>query len=133
MAKKVLIISASPGTGGNSDLLCDQFKKGAEEAGNTVEKVQLQKQKIGGCLACYGCRGTGVCVQKDDMEELYFIATAVAGRRAMERTMDAMQGFADCLPGARVMGRIYGEGVYQKGEVEATAAFEQAYEAGRSL
>ena len=133
MVKKVLIISASPGTGGNSDLLCDQFKKGAEEAGNTVEKVQLQKQKIGGCLACYGCRGTGVCVQKDDMEELYFIATAAAGRRAMERTMDAMQGFADCLPGARVMGRIYGEGVYQKGEVEATAAFEQAYEAGRSL
>ncbi len=177
MVKKVLIISASPRTGGNSDLLCDQFKKGAEEAGNTVEKVQLQKQKIGGCLACYGCRGTGVCVQKDDMEELldkmveadvlvlatpvyfysmdgqlktmidrtlprytqikdkelYFIATAAAGRRAMERTMDAMQGFADCLPGARVMGRIYGEGVYQKGEVEATAAFEQAHEAGRSL
>lgn len=133
MAKKVLIISASPRTGGNSDLLCDQFKKGAEETGNTVEKVQLQKQKIGGCLACYGCRGTGACVQKDDMEELYFIATAAAGRRAMERTMDAMQGFADCLPGARVMGRIYGEGVYQKGEAEATAAFEQAYEVGRSL
>ena len=71
MVKKVLIISASPRTGGNSDLLCDQFKKGAEEAGNTVEKVQLQKQKIGGCLACYGCRGTGVCVQKDDMRKIY--------------------------------------------------------------
>lgn len=27
MAKKVLIISASPRTGGNSDLLCDQFKR----------------------------------------------------------------------------------------------------------
>ena len=70
MAKKVLIISASPRKGGNSDILCDQFKKGAEEAGNTVEKVYLQQKKIGPCLACYGCRGTGVCVQKDDMEEL---------------------------------------------------------------
>ena len=31
--KKVLVISASPRKGGNSDLLCDQFAKGAREAG----------------------------------------------------------------------------------------------------
>ena len=30
--KKVLIISASPRKGGNSDLLCDEFAKGAIEA-----------------------------------------------------------------------------------------------------
>lgn len=29
MAKKVLIISSSPRKGGNSDLLCDEFMKGA--------------------------------------------------------------------------------------------------------
>ena len=34
MAKKVLIISSSPRKGGNSDLLCDEFMKGAIEAGN---------------------------------------------------------------------------------------------------
>lgn len=34
MSKRVLIISSSPRKGGNSDTLCDQFKKGAEEAGN---------------------------------------------------------------------------------------------------
>ena len=38
MAKKVLIISSSPRKGGNSDLLCDEFMKGAIEAGNEVEK-----------------------------------------------------------------------------------------------
>ncbi len=38
----------------------------------------------------------------------------------MHRTMDAMKGFTDCLPGARVREEIYGEGVYQKGEVENT-------------
>ena len=27
----------------------------------------MQEQKIAPCLACYGCRGAGVCVQKDDM------------------------------------------------------------------
>lgn len=37
MAKKVLIISSSPRKGGNSDLLCDEFMKGALEAGNEVE------------------------------------------------------------------------------------------------
>lgn len=39
MSKNVLIISASPRKGGNSDLLCDQFLKGAREAGHTAEKV----------------------------------------------------------------------------------------------
>jgi hypothetical protein len=31
--KKVLIISSSPSKGGNSDLLCDEFLRGAKEAG----------------------------------------------------------------------------------------------------
>ena len=67
MSKRVLILSASPRKGGNSDLLCDQFARGAEEAGHQVEKFQVQEKKIAPCLACYGCRGTGACVQKDDM------------------------------------------------------------------
>lgn len=60
--KKVLILSASPRKGGNSDLLCDAFAQGAREAGHEVEKIYVQGQKIGSCMACYGCRGKGVCV-----------------------------------------------------------------------
>ena len=175
MSKKILILSASPRKGGNSDMLCDAFAKGAREAGHTVEKIRVQEKKIAPCLACYGCRGTGVCVQKDDMadilekmveadvlvlatpvyfysmdgqlktlidrtlpryteirdKEVYFIATAAAGKGAMERTMDAMEGFTDCLPGAKVRDRIYGSGVYQKGEVLETQAFQAAYQAGK--
>ena len=55
MAKKVLILSASPRKGGNSDMLCDQFRKGAEEAGHTVEKISLYDKSIGFCRACYAC------------------------------------------------------------------------------
>ena len=33
MAKKVLILSSSPRRGGNSDVLCDEFMKGALEEG----------------------------------------------------------------------------------------------------
>ena len=66
-------------------------------------------------------------------KEVYFIATAAAGRGAMERTMDAMRGFTDCLPGAQVKGTVYGSGVYQKGEVMDTRAFQEAYQLGKKL
>ena len=56
MSKKVLIISGSPRKNGNSDILCEQFKKGAEESGNQVEKVFLRQLTINPCVACYGCR-----------------------------------------------------------------------------
>lgn len=68
--KKILIISSSPRKGGNSDLLCDQFLKGAQEAGHQVEKVNLQGKKINFCLGCGVCNMSHVCVQKDDMRPL---------------------------------------------------------------
>ena len=58
MSKKVLIISASPRKGGNSDLLCDQFLKGAKEAGHDVEKVFLRDRKINYCIGCGVCNST---------------------------------------------------------------------------
>lgn len=71
MSKNILILSGSPRKNGNSDILCDEFAKGAKEAGNTVEKVFLRDKKIGYCTACYYCREhSGVCVQKDDMSEI---------------------------------------------------------------
>ncbi len=70
MSKKVLIISASPRKGGNSDLLCDQFILGAKEAGHNVEKIFLRNYKINYCLGCGVCNTKHVCVQKDDMKAL---------------------------------------------------------------
>ena len=70
MSKKVLILSGSPRKNGNSDLLCNEFMKGAIEAGHQVEKIRVADKNIGYCRACYGCKGTGVCVIKDDMTEV---------------------------------------------------------------
>lgn len=71
MSKKVLILSGSPRKGGNSDLLCDQFLKGAAEAGHQVEKVFLGEKKIGYCKACYYCKQSGgKCAIQDDMTEI---------------------------------------------------------------
>lgn len=49
MAKKVLILSGSPRKGGNSETLCDQFMKGAQEAGNEVEKIWAKSPDILQC------------------------------------------------------------------------------------
>lgn len=68
MSKKVLILSGSPRKGGNSDILCDEFMRGAQEAGHIVEKIFIRDQKIGYCNACYACRESGVCVLKDGMQ-----------------------------------------------------------------
>lgn len=68
--KKILILSGSPRQGGNSDILCDAFAKGATEAGHEVEKIRVADKRIGYCRACYACRETGVCVIRDDMAEL---------------------------------------------------------------
>ena len=70
MSKNVLILSGSPRKNGNSDLLCDEFMKGAIESGHQVEKIRVADKNIGYCRACYGCKDTGVCVIKDDMAEV---------------------------------------------------------------
>ena len=70
MSKKVLILSASFRKGGNSDTLCDQFAKGATEAGQEVEKIYLNNKKIGYCRGCGVCNRTHKCVQNDDMVEI---------------------------------------------------------------
>jgi multimeric flavodoxin WrbA len=69
--KKVLVLAASPRQGGNSELLCDQFVLGAQDAGHQVEKIALREKKIGYCVACDYCQAHGgVCAQKDDMAEI---------------------------------------------------------------
>ncbi len=71
MSKKVLVLSASPRRGGNSDLLCDQFMLGSQSAGHTADKIFLKDKKINYCTGCGTCynRGRG-CSQKDDMAEV---------------------------------------------------------------
>ena len=64
--KKVLIISTSPRKAGNSQALADAFMKGAKDANNLVEKVELYDKKINFCLGCLACQKSGQCVIKDD-------------------------------------------------------------------
>lgn len=69
--KKVLILSGSPRKGGNSDILCDEFMRGAIDAGNEVEKIRVTEKKIAPCNGCYFCRNSGGrCALNDDMADI---------------------------------------------------------------
>lgn len=69
MSKKVLVLSASPRKGGNSDVLCEQFIQGAESAGHLPQKIYVTDKKINYCIGCNACQENGGnCIHKDDME-----------------------------------------------------------------
>ena len=70
MSKKVLVISTSPRKGGNSDVLADEFVRGAQEGGNSVEKVTLYDKTIGFCKGCLACQSTRRCVIHDDADTI---------------------------------------------------------------
>lgn len=142
--KKVLIISGSPRKNGNSDILCDEFEKGASEAGHQVEKIRLQEKKIGYCMACYYCRNTKECVQKDDMTEIiakligadvivlatpvYFYSMDGQLKTMIDRVLPRYTEVAN-----KDFYFIAREGTYQKGEVIGTPAMREAYEAGKNV
>ena len=71
MSKKVLILSGSPRKGGNSDILCDEFLRGAQDAGHKAEKIRVAEKKVAPCSGCYYCSTHGgACVHKDDMADI---------------------------------------------------------------
>ena len=68
--KNILVIKTSPRRGGNSDMLADEFIKGATEAGHNVECVSLAGKQLGFCRGCMACMKTNRCVIKDDVPEI---------------------------------------------------------------
>lgn len=179
MGKRVLILSGSPRKDGNSDILCDEFARGAAESGNSVEKVRVAEKKIAPCSACYHCKNSGgKCVFDDDMTELmqkiidadvlvlaspvyfysidaqlkavidrtvarwlevkdkefcYIVTMADEELSSADTTLACFRGYADCVSGAKEIGVIIGNGVYEKGEIKNSDCLRQAYEMGKSI
>ena len=70
MSKKVLILSASPRKGGNSETLAREFAAGAAEKGHQVETVFLREKNYAFCKGCLACQKLGRCVIADDAVEI---------------------------------------------------------------
>ena len=153
MSKKVLILSGSPRKGGNSDILCDEFLRGAQDAGHKAEKIRVAEKKVAPCSGCYYCSTHGgACVHKDDMADIlqkmidadvivlaspvyfYSITTMADEEKASaDTTLACFRGYADCVEGAVEKGVLVAGGVYEPGAVRNTSAMAQAYEMGRNV
>ena len=126
MSKKVLILSGSPRKGGNSDILCDEFLRGAQDAGHKAEKIRVAEKKVAPCSGCYYCSTHGgACVHKDDMAD--------EEKSSADTTLACFRGYADCVEGAVEKGVLVAGGVYEPGAVCGTPAMAQAYEMGRNV
>lgn len=66
MSRKILIVCTSPRRGGNSEMLADEFARGAQEAGHEVKKVCLNDKNVGFCRGCLVCQRSMKCVLNDD-------------------------------------------------------------------
>lgn len=67
---KIVLLMGSPNLDGSTSILSDSFIKGAESAGHTVERFDLDTLDINPCTGCVYCGYEGPCVQKDDNEIL---------------------------------------------------------------
>lgn len=68
---KILIIEGSPRHGCNTDLLSNEFARGAVESGHGIEKIYLQRKKVAPCIDCEACQTKRQgCIQKDDFGEI---------------------------------------------------------------
>lgn len=68
--KRIIGIVGSPRRNGNTEIIVDSIIEGAEEGGAVSQKIILRDLQIGPCKACNSCTKTGLCIQKDDMENL---------------------------------------------------------------
>lgn len=171
--KSVLVLSSSPRKNGNSDILCHQFMKGAQDAGHKTELISLYDKNTEFCRACYTCFETGRCVIKDDMEsildkmqqadvivvatptyfyamngklktvidrflprwqdlgghDVYLIITGHDGKAGLKLVEEELTKIFSGL-GNQIKGCIWGERVWQQGEVENTKAMQEVYQAG---
>jgi putative phosphoesterase len=68
---KVLGISGSPRSGGNTDLLLGSFLEGARSQGAKVIPLYLREKTFSPCREIYACLQDGCCCLQDDMQGIY--------------------------------------------------------------
>ena len=68
--EKVLLISGSPRQEGNTMQILRRCAQKIESCGLESEILSLAGRNIEACTACRKCQGTGVCVLKDDVNQI---------------------------------------------------------------
>ena len=71
MGKKVIGLLGSPLSDGNAAKLLDRALKGAEDAGCTVEKIEVASLDFQACMEMMFCKDHDTCIMDDDMQQMY--------------------------------------------------------------
>lgn len=66
MGKKIVVITGSPRTDGNSFRMAEAFSQAAQENGHSVEKFDAAFLHIEGCQSCGSCYKNGKACQNED-------------------------------------------------------------------
>ena len=66
---KIVVLEGSPNRHASSNLLAEEFIRGAKEAGHTAEIIDAAHADLHPCTGCVRCGYECPCVQKDDMEK----------------------------------------------------------------
>ena len=67
---KIVVLMGSPNRKGSTSILAEEFKRGAEEAGHTVEWIDVCRADVNPCIGCVKCGYEGPCVQKDGTQAI---------------------------------------------------------------
>jgi multimeric flavodoxin WrbA len=68
---KILAISCSPRSNGNTVTILKEVLRGAQEQKAEVDLYSVSGKTIQPCDGCWVCANTGKCHKADDMQELY--------------------------------------------------------------
>jgi multimeric flavodoxin WrbA len=71
---KILTIFGSPRKKANTATVLEIIEKELEARGHAVERLDVNEQKVKGCMACYKCQGTTDapgCAQQDDALKIF--------------------------------------------------------------
>lgn len=65
---KILVLKSSGNKHGSSNMIADEFIRGATDRGHDVTEYDVIRADIRACLGCNHCGMNGVCVRNDDYE-----------------------------------------------------------------
>jgi multimeric flavodoxin WrbA len=68
---KALVLLGSPRKNGNTELLLNKIIQGIEQNHGKWELIRLPELDIHPCIGCGTCEKEGICIFKDDMQDLY--------------------------------------------------------------
>src|SRR5699024_9264211 len=67
---KIVILQGSPNKKGSTNILVENFSKGAEAAGHSVIRFDLDEMNIRPCTGCVTCGYEGPCILHDDNQKI---------------------------------------------------------------